>query len=363
MEKVKISLGIIVSLFLMILFNTQGICKVTGVCSNCHTMHNSQNNQPMVYGNSTIPIKALLRKNCLECHTGKNTGDNTIPYVLDTSEPGYTFGDASGRETLAGGNFYWVYKGNYRDGHNVAGLDPDDSLSSPPGFDSAYRNISWSGQQVTCAGTYGCHGDPSKTDPIEAVLGAHHKNELCNATLGNCDGSTVAKSYRFLLGVKGTEDPDWELHPDTLHHNGYYAVDNPTGGTENSGSINWLCGQCHGNFHSDNGGASPWLRHPTDYDMNNVKNKEYGNYPNIALFSGKLGVSATYDYFADVPVGNTQGVVLSQVLQNSGDAIVLCVSCHRAHGSPYWKSLRWDYKGWPGNGELNGCNACHTTKY
>ncbi len=355
---------VILSLCLIIFFVINGRCKITGPCSNCHTMHNSQNGLPLVYGNSTTPLEALLKKNCLQCHTGTNTGNNTIPYVLDTSPPSYTFGDASGRTTLAGGNFYWVYAGNDKDGHNVEGLPPDSVFTSPPGFNSAYRNITWpTGQQVTCAGTYGCHGDPSQADPIKAVLGAHHKDVLCNATLGNCDGSTVAKSYRFLLGVLGTEDPNWELHPDTIHHNGYYAVDNPTGGASNVGSINWLCGQCHGNFHSVNGGASPWLRHPTDYDMNNVATQEYGNYPNLALFNGKEGITAVHDYFADVPVGNTQGLALSKVLQTPGDAIVLCVSCHRAHGSPYWKSLRWDYKGWPANGALNGCNACHTSKY
>ena len=70
------------------------------------------------------------------------------------------------------------------------------------------------------------------------------------------------------------------------------------------------------------------------------------------------------DYFADVPVGNTQGAVLSKVLQSNGDAIVLCISCHRAHATPYDDILRWNYREWPGiNDNQNGCLACHTTKY
>ena len=98
--------------------------------------------------------------------------------------------------------------------------------------------------------------------------------------------------------------------------------------------------------------------------MNNVKSKEYGQYPNITLFNGKLGVANTGDYFAEVPVGNKNGAVKSKVLQSSDDAIVLCISCHRAHGTPYADILRWDYSSCTaGNPNANcGCFACHTSK-
>jgi len=140
----------------------------------------------------------------------------------------------------------------------------------------------------------------------------------------------------------------------------------PTPGT-NTGSINYLCAECHGDFHNGTYSetyASPWLRHPTDYDMNNVATKEYGNYPNPSVFIGELGVSAVGDYFADVPVGNTQGAILSKVLQAPGDAIVLCLSCHRAHASPYPDILRWDYSTCTAGAQNPncGCFACHTGK-
>jgi hypothetical protein len=47
-----------------------------------------------------------------------------------------------------------------------------------------------------------------------------------------------------------------------------------------------------------------------------------------------------------------------------GTAIITCITCHRAHGSPYDYSLRWDYKRWPGAGGDNngGCYDCHTVK-
>jgi predicted CXXCH cytochrome family protein len=45
-------------------------------------------------------------------------------------------------------------------------------------------------------------------------------------------------------------------------------------------------------------------------------------------------------------------------ISTAGDAIVTCISCHRAHGSPYYKLLRWDYAG----SISTGCAYCHTSK-
>ena len=361
----NIKVWIFLLLISFLLIYREAFSKVSGACSDCHTMHYSQSGGIIVgEWKSGGPFKALLIGDCVFCHTGTNNGMNKTPYIYSNSEPIYNFGGE--RNTLAGGNFYWVtLSDNY--GHNVAGIANPDTLSEPPGFKENYGSkgrSSWSGQQITCAGTYGCHGDPAKSDPVEAILGAHHNNITRNN--GTASADTVAKSYRFLLGIKGTEDPDWELTLSKDDHNGYYAVDeSPTPGS-NSGSINYLCAECHGQFHNGTYSSnyqSPWLRHPTDYDMNNVKSKEYGDYPNIDIFSGKLGVSAQYDYFADVPVGNVQGEVLSSV-NGTGKAIVLCVSCHRAHATPYDDILRWNYRRWPGvPDDQNGCLACHTTKY
>ena len=359
------NLNLILFITIILLFkNELGFSRLLGVCSNCHTMHYSQGGTLMPEWKTGGPFRGLLVGDCVYCHTGTNTSETNVPYVYSPSLPSYSFG--GNRNTLAGGNFFWVTQDDSL-GHNVAGIaNQDGRLSQPPGFNTSYGRSSWPiNQQVTCAGTYGCHGDPSKSDPLLAIFGAHHKN--IDRTNGTDDASEVWNSYRFLLGIKGTEDPDWELTLGVNDHNGYYAVTTPPSPGSNTGSINYLCAECHGLFHSDTYSgsySSPWLRHPTDYDMNNVKTKEYGNYPNTSIFNGKLGVSATGDYFADVPVGNNQGAVLSQVLVNTGDAIVLCVSCHRAHGSPYNDILRWDYAACnAGSQNANcGCFACHTSK-
>jgi len=91
---------------------------VTGPCSNCHTMHNSQNGSPLVrvgtvvgWGGSGLtggdlsqePMSHLLVTGCVGCHTSTtsdtivNYGGSSIPIVYNTVPP---------VDSLAGGNFY-----------------------------------------------------------------------------------------------------------------------------------------------------------------------------------------------------------------------------------------------------------------
>lgn len=278
-------LCIFVAIMFLLSITGGGWARVSGPCSDCHTMHNSQNGTDVVSGG---PFRALTKGDCVACHTGTNNGNNTIPYVLDTSEPTYNFDGT--KNTLAGGNFYWVKNADDTKGHNVKGIANADSNigNTPPGFNSANYTANggvgtdWANNQLSCAGAYGCHGTHDVTDDFAAISGAHHADDT------TIDGSTVGKSFRFLYGIKGTEDDDWEYTVSSSDHNGYYASDYQNTGTIDPASINYLCAECHGNFHlhsevDDSTTGSPWLRHPTDYDMNNVKDKEYGNYPNAGL--------------------------------------------------------------------------------
>lgn len=335
-----------------------GTAQVVGQCVNCHTMHNSQNGTYM--NTSATVYRALTRGGCVECHTG-TTGadltDNNIPKVNHTVAP--TAG------TLAGGSFYWVGTGaTDSKGHNVLGIASQDSTlgNTPPGG-SALTS------QLTCAGTMGCHGDRTKADQYASLSGSHHAPpQNAGGVTGAVDGSSLANSYRFLNGIKGIEDSDWEKTVSASDHNQYYGVHRTADSTIDSHTISALCGQCHGNFHAaatnnptagvgisyTGGMVSPWVRHPTDFDMNTVKTKEYGSY----------GGSGN-PYVPQAPVASdTLTGVKSTVLQANGDAIVTCISCHRAHGSDQPDLLRWNYSNMNAGGGTNttGCFICHTTK-
>ena len=384
-NKTRLIKGLIccmVALGLMSLMPASVLAKATGQCAKCHTMHNSQDGGAFYWSGDASGVgattlnRALVRWDCIGCHTGTNP-DANIPYVLSTSEPTYTGAGTTG-DTLAGGNFYWVADaGGDTDntGHNVIGLASQDAAIglTPPGFVTGFlpngesdQQVAPSGwtQQLTCAGTYGCHGTHDTDDDFGAISGAHHGNDA------SIDGSTVAKSFRFLYGIRGIEDSDWEYQPTSTEHNQYMGVDKtsdaiPTGGSATQ-TISFLCAECHGNFHSGSGNAgadnedtvgSPWIRHPTDYDMNNVASKEYGAYPGDS--------SGTYDVVAPVAsdLDSVSGIQ-STVLDQADDAIVTCISCHRAHGTPNADLLRWDYGTCDAGTDDSacGCFKCHTTK-
>ena len=322
-------------------------------CANCHTMHNSQGGAP-VGGNASLTDAkpALLNNSCYGCHTGDNT-TGSMPYVMSLSgAPNYDgsagaglgTGTETGHNTLAGGSFYWVSQGQDNSGHNVEGLATQ-TTRTPPGGSTSFTTL-------TCAGTTGCHGNPAIANGVMSIQGGHHNNNI--TTL---DGLTIASSYRFLSGITGIEDDDWELTVSSTDHNQYKGTAR-TSDADTTDTISHLCARCHGTFHNGTGSdgvadatfASPWVRHPVDIDMNG-----------LSEVAGYGGVNHDYDVTAPVASDDMTQGVQATVFDNANDAIITCLSCHRAHGSPYAASLRWDYASWPGGGYY-GCGQCHTNK-
>ena len=349
----------------LILFPLVCDAKVTGQCGNCHTMHNSQGGGAvarvldMADGSmdlSSTPNEGLLNTNCIGCHQGNNSiGTRTTPYVLQTSPPAYSSTGTEGTTTtLAGGNFYWVTSGLEATGHNVQGITIADTRfgNTPPGGVALTS-------QLTCAGTNGCHGDRTVSSEIQSMLKSHHANDMTKWK----DGSTLAKSYRFLYSVQGWEDLQYEYRPASNRHNKYYGIDR-TAEDDANGTISSLCAKCHGYFHqgtgniaSDTFGSGVWLRHPTDFDMGRASSTD-----EYTTYNGGTGSSNAYSVISPVATAIKTAVINSTVYTVADDAIVMCLSCHRAHGTPYQGILRWDYKSWPGPEGYNGCAVCHTTK-
>ena len=329
--------GLIVSLVILFAGNTQAV--VSGVCSDCHTMHNSQGGQPMAYqlnvsysgfdSNATAG-KFLLVSNCVGCHTsaGSATIVNNVPIVFNTS----TFNNP-----LAGGNFSYVRTDDAY-GHNVVGIKAQDGTLglTPPGGTAMTS-------QLTCAGEFGCHGDSSAgNDEYTGLGGAHHQDDS-----GGITGGSVGLSYRFLNGITGKEDSDWEQDNTNTSHNEYKGSSSSSADT-----VSYLCAQCHGKYHTWTGGASevgtasPWLRHPTDI---------------VLKSTGEYLAYTTYSMTAPVARPDPDTVANTGIV-TPGTDIVMCLSCHRAHASPYYKMIRWDYKSSTLSTAISGCNVCHTSK-
>ena len=352
------------SIFHLFILLTPALAKVTGECVNCHTMHNSQGGTLV---NTSGPFGALVNNTCLGCHTGTNTSSSTIPYVMSTAEPTYNV------NTLAGGNFYWVKRGYTgaadSKGHNIF-LNEVDGLSEAPG------------SKITC-GTNSCHqnlslpydGTPHNLDGKYGCQGCH-LNPRHHADDGSGDYKFVNSAakgwYRFLSGhmsaegegVIGLEDKDWEYTKNQNDHNEYLGEELATmftkaAGLNDGNSATLYCCGCHGNFHVQKNTSGAWIRHPSDAvlpDRDPASEYEaYTQYNTLAPVARPLA-----------------GVNVSQPSSSvqAGTDMVMCLSCHRPHGSPYADILRWPYTpstdalgtGSPLDKYAAGCVICHTQK-
>ena len=386
--------AIFLSILMILVLSEFAYARVIGVCSNCHTMHNSQNATSMRLDSTPITgagagecldchaatRAVLLRLDCLGCHAKAINGASNIidgwPQIaLDTAAT-----DANSPPSLAGGNYKYVFSDDNR-GHNVHGFGgiivTDNNLgNNPPGYKSDYDPSTGKYQpgntagQVMCAGQNGCHGNRNQLSPILAMKGTHHANDSIlkfgsgftetgqgGGTGSTSDFTTAGKSYRFLYNVHGAEDANWEgVTPGPTVHNEYFGKDfasrtSMSNYTMMTGTISELCAECHGDFHTSGssgiGSASPWLRHPTDKILTNS-----GEYTGYTAYSTEAPVARPQSFFV-TGLANADSVV------TPGTDIVMCLSCHRAHASQYPDALRWDYSNMSAG---RGCYICHTQK-
>ena len=318
--------------------------KVAGVCGNCHTMHNSQGGTNMMI-NTTIDgtsggahgggYPALTRGTCVGCHTGANTGSNTTPYVYNTD--GVTYGT----DTLAGGNFKWVVTDDAK-GHNVKGIpgmSADTLAKAPGGFscgsschDTLFAPVD--GAVTLDTGCEGCHREPK-----------HHAAQQASGAVATVDNGY----FRFLsghnggTGVHGIEDSDWQYTKSPTDHNEYLGD-----ASDKLNTMTGYCVGCHGNFHNQLDGNGEWIRHPSDAVLPN---------------SGEYTAYTVYD--PNVPVARPDlGAVTAHGSVANNEDMVMCLSCHRAHGSPYDDMLRWNYADMVAgdNTKSGGCFVCHSEK-
>ena len=320
------------------------------------------------------------RLGCLLCHSSSDSSTyysdehgNDVPVVYYTgNEPA---------SHLAGGNFWWVKEGKGGDdtkGHNIFLNEDDDYLSMAPGGNPGFS---------TC-GIYPCHSD--LTQPFwwggggygtgrSACEGCHFVNLPENPQYyheNNPSGHvTSAPWYRFLAayahesgGVTGIEHDKWNYGATVggTNHNEYLGIPTnkpyigdkryPAGLYNLGGTMTGYCCGCHENFHIQDTsftGASPWLRHPAD-----------GVIPNSGEYASAFdAVSGVGTYHPNVPVARPDLTDIPNPGQvRIGTDMVMCLSCHAPHGSPYYKTLRWDYQNSNVSTAIAGCSVCHTAK-
>jgi predicted CXXCH cytochrome family protein len=284
------------------------------------------------------------------CHTGTNTDTGTIPFVYQTTVPDY------GINTLAGGNFYWATLDGTK-GHNVIGIPAmavDGILDKAPGDKigctlTGNCHVSLYSTAIVDTGCEGCHLAPKHHAPQQAEgTPAVAENGYFRFLSGHMNGGTGC-------GVEGIEDADWEYQANALNHNEYLGKANVHNGSAGFGGVlentmTAYCTGCHGYFHDQQDASNSWIRHPSDVVI-----------PSSGEYLGYL----TYDPGIPVARPNLTGVFDTHLVSQGAD-MVMCLSCHRAHGSPYPDMLRFDYTnmkaGDGGDWKGTGCFKCHSEK-
>ena len=312
-------------------------------CNGCHTMHNSQNGQPMAAigdgaGGTTpagspglgVQDQLLLFVNktdvCLRCHYGYNSYH--VWSENGPLDPGQEHG---------AGNFVFLEEDNLNDGHSGGAVDANGDLVNPiPGY---------SGGHTVLSGIVG--NDPEgelSTAPGGGFLTSDLGCSSCHDPHGN-------QGYR-LTYVSGQTSAagTWTSTIDASAI-GLFGPGAVEGNTNHpayrSGYSEW-CGQCHGAFHNNSGNRI----HPSGELMTSITVEQYNRYRgtldciNVPPAGGNPCGSGTANdaYLALVPFEDPNNDVVTRAQGAiDGSSRVSCVSCHRSHATSAPDAGRWDF--------------------
>lgn len=286
-------------------------------CSGCHTMHASQDGRTGFHwtpgGNPNLLMYGNSTDTCVRCH--------------------YFRGQISGGNGHgAAGDFYWLTKTftwttswgasasspGASHGHNVAnrvfGIGVDPVLSQAPGG-------------VFLASELGC---TSCHDP--------HGNDSYRMLYGTALGPRYAGGTRFAftadaplaVGNEGTTLPGGGADETDSRHTIY-----------KSGMSAW-CANCHPAMHDGDGSR---FTHPSDAALTAAIADQYNRYVSTANPTGGNTASSYMGLvpFEAVAIDLATADPANHTAGPAATDRVFCLSCHRAHASPFADAGRWDF--------------------
>ena len=311
----KLVLGSLVAgAFLLPLTANAGV--VNGPCVNCHTMHNSQDGAGLGGPNGQL----LLGTGCITCHAHASDNDNAGIANTGIPAPQVNSGAAN---PLAGG--YFDAAGLDAEQHNVSGISASDVTLGQQAPGGVLLT-----SQLTCAG---CHGGSG---------GHHGTGDAASARTGTTSSDTYRMLYRGATGVAVTAgSATYGVNDATI--SGYTTADA-------ANNMNAFCATCHGTFHgAANQGpqGTAWIRHPTDWSLTEADTL------NPATLVANYGALVAADQRI-IPLA-TNGVQTDDIM---------CITCHRPHGSAEADLLRFTYANSLAGDTLTGfgCESCHGQK-
>jgi hypothetical protein len=285
-------------------------------CSGCHTMHNSQDGEPVTdTPGGSLLIRPDSSSVCLDCHA--DYGQFT--------EGGSGYG--------SGGDFHWLTKtytweahGHAAEstgdshGHNIKALDfnldgVDDKLTVAPG--GTYLS-----QYLTCTS---CHDPHGRQGNVRILWG------IGDTTPGYPGGYTFENAAPIMaVTSRRTRFDDTRGEPvsDKLHT------------AYGSGASEW-CANCHEGF-LNTGLVSG--KHPAGMAMGQDIATNYNAYVSTGDMTGQKETA----YWEIVPceTGDTDPANLDteSTVGASASGRVMCMSCHRSHATAFPDIGKWYFR-------------------
>jgi cytochrome c553 len=368
------------------------------ICTDCHTMHGSENGANINAGagtgqwTGTGGFRELLYKGdwtdmCLSCHKqGYNTSATAdLPSVVNS---GWTApivmtldGVDPANVSMPAGDFFYS-NADPKKGHNPAytkgsmatatsKLMAADTVlgSTPPGgsiTDAEWSCHSCHGMHSRFSGSYTAWrqikrkvnnlvttGDVSGFG-VETTAGGETQNALYEPIKSNSRGDIVG-------GVNNTNYVNLRKDLQALQGADLLADYSDTNKNVYQGGFSSFCSACHGAFHgtlTTEGGtdnaqtAGVWSKHPTNLEMGPVTGtRKYGITTYKAAVQNAQNTNpnpAGYDFRyplvkadADFTVKSLVSSMTDSSTLANGDRL-MCLTCHKAHASQYENMTRWD---------------------
>jgi len=278
-------------------------------CQGCHTMHNSQDgaliDADSPNGNPWLLVDATPSDVCLGCHAD-HLGAVFADDVLNPTA------------TRGGGNFIFLLEDNLNDGHGGA--------SDPISGDAAGHNLNAPGHGLAADATLGTA--PGGTFPA-SVMG-------CTS----CHDPHGTDSFRMLYGAGRLVQDFFTFNNASPDADGlvlFGGAESPTNHTAYKGGMSAWCGNCHGDFHNEAGGA---LIHPSGSAIGGSIATTYNLYNGTSDQTGGTSVDA---YLVEVPFEDAANTTSSTEGPTAGSQ-VSCITCHRAHATSAVDAGRWDFQ-------------------
>ncbi|MBI5576064.1 MAG: hypothetical protein HY896_06830 [Deltaproteobacteria bacterium] len=376
------------------------------VCSDCHVLHSGEDGAAKPTGTASGGPSAILLKKpsvtdlCLQCHLAPGNAAFKAPAVMTSN------GAAPGGTSLPAGDFYWSST-DPRKGHSPgktrgaqsSSIPSDPVLTVAPGGNFSANNFDC----VSCHDPHDRFGETVAAwrqlkRRVNGIV--HTGNETVEKGVESSGGTLGATSPGFepILSnsrgdIQGTSYLNRRKDGQELESADLSKTEGDDNKNVYRGGFSSFCSACHGDFHggsgetrsSDNGktrAGGGWIRHPANMPMG-----ESGAKHGIASYAAAVVNSqganpnpAGYDWKYPLVKAEADFSVRSRAASANDPATIAgsdrisCLTCHKAHASPFANMTRWDTGARSflaagekdpsgvastGDNPAHGCGKCH----